>query len=730
MNDETQMQPLPPPQSDAPAAQWTEMRRNVTAPDDAARAANIHQWQQRIKAAKEYHKKSFDRMRKDMTFATFGYDPSEWDEDSYHANVIQRVIGQSVAALYARNPTAVAKRKPRLMYRLWDGNPQTLAAAVQAAAPKVDPMTGQPIVDPMTGQPIVDPTAQAMVQEVAMAQQQNLVLDRTGKTLSILFNYYVSEQDPNFKQQLKQMVRRTKVCGIGYTQIGFQRVYGTRPDIAAQIDDMTMQIARLKSVSADLQDGEMREDDPQVEEMRQSIAALEAEQQMILREGPVFDFPKSTEIIMDPATRNIKGWVGANWLVREYIMSADEVKDVYGVDLGTATAPFDPGVNSLVTNDREQGSQDDKKRKQITVWRVQDRKNGIVFVIADGFPDYVKSPTPPDVDIPGFFDIVPLTFNDIEDEKQVFPMSDVTLMRSMQKEYNRAREGLREHRYANRPTYVTGAGQLEESDKQKLGSANRPANTIIELKSLGPDDEVAKKIQRFPNIGIDPNQYNVADIFEDILRVVGSSEADSFGTANNDITATGESIAQQSRTLSLASNIDDLDEHLGAVARATGAVLLRELSKETVTKIVGPGAVWPEYNREQVAEEIYLDIKAGSSGRPNQAAELANRERAMPWLVQIPGVNPTPILKDYLELLNIDVDEAIVEGLPSIVAQNSMAGQNVPPQPQFAHNGQNPAQQGGHGAHNVHQPPQNIPPGQAQYPAGQQATTPAGSFIQ
>src|SRR3546814_11937235 len=56
----------------------------------------------------------------------------EEGEERYLANLVQRHINQTVAALYAKNPKAVARRKPRMEFRISDGKPESLMAAMQA----------------------------------------------------------------------------------------------------------------------------------------------------------------------------------------------------------------------------------------------------------------------------------------------------------------------------------------------------------------------------------------------------------------------------------------------------------------------------------------------------------------------------------------------------------------------------------------------------------------------
>ena len=132
-----------------------------------------------------------------------------------------------------------------------------------------------------------------------------------------------------------------------------------------------------------------------------------------------------------------------------------------------------------------------------------------------------------------------------------------------------------------------------------------------------------------------------------------------------------------------------------------------ELSRETVEEIAGVGAVWPEMNREQIAKQTSLKVKAGSSGRPNKAAELANMERGMPYILQLPNMNPTPIAKRYLDLLEIDLEEAIVEGMPSITALNSQIGRMG--NTQGAGGPNDPNQQGDKGGQNNQKPSGNEP---------------------
>jgi hypothetical protein len=71
---------------------------------------------------------------------------------------------------------------------------------------------------------------------------------------------------------------------------------------------------------------------------------------------------------------------------------------------------------------------------------------------------------------------------------------------------------------------------------------------------------------------------------------------------------------------------------------------------------------------------LLLEVEAGSSGRPNKAADIANFERLAPTLLQIPGIDPTWLAKEAIKRMDdgLDLSEAVRAALPSIVAMNAM----------------------------------------------------------
>jgi hypothetical protein len=697
----------------APIEQPKAMDREAPEPDENIQK-HVAKWEKKVLAARKHHEDAFKRMTLDMEYAYKGCDTAKWQpDDMYTVPIIARYINQSVASLYAKNPRAVSKRKPRLEFRIWDGKFESLTAAIQSvqaaqAGPQVDPMTGQVMMPPP-----LDPNAQALIQDVQEGTMRKQMLERTGKTLEILFNYYTSEQEPNFKKQMKQLVRRTKICGVGYVTLGYQRILDKNPDVTTQIADAEKQIQVIERLSADVADGEIKEPDAKICELKNAIEALQAQETVLVREGLLFGFPRANEILPDPATRALNGWIGAGWIAEVFDKTPDEVKEIYKKDIGSSYTSYREGQMSKNVNTSTQSTDGGDDKALARLYRIWDKNTGTVFTICEGYKDYLDPPAPPKIKLERFFNVFALTFNDVEHEKEIFPPSDVYQLRHPQDEYNSARQGLKEHRQANRPLYVTPSGKLTEDDKNKV--KNRKAHDILELNAIENLQEAGKLFQAVTHAGIDQNLYNTAPAMEDVLRTSGSQEANIGGTSG--ASATESSIAEASRSASLSSNVDDLDEFLSELARNSSAILLSELDPATVTDIVGPGASWPQLNREEIVKELYLDIKAGSSGRPNKTMELANMERAMPVLIQIPGVNPTPLGRKYCDLLDLDFDEMMVEGMPSIVAMNAMAGKQA--QGATGDPSTDPNAQGAEGGNNAAKPAEGQPGAQPEYPGPQ-----------
>lgn len=637
--------------------------------------------------------KPFKRMRRDMRIAMHGHD-KDWTDDQYKANITGRHVKTKTAALYAKNPKAVAKRAEKMDFAVWDENQESLKLAFQTiqaaqAAAQAAQLAAQArqmtAADPMLGHnggPPMEPElppgfeqAQAVIQDFQTGMAARLESQRIAKTLEVLFARALSEQQPlDFKRSMKQCVRRACTTGVGYVKLAYQRTMGPAPGVEYRLTDSRQRLARLQELQEQAGDGEWH-DDGEAAELEAIIQSLQAEPEIVVSEGLVFDWPQSTKVIPDKLTRSLVGFVGARHLTVEYLYTPDEVKELFGVDLKKGFKGYNASGRLEAAEDQGDlfggGAGNDRPGTGLAcVWEHFDKASGLVYYLCDGHDGFLREPGPPDVYVDPFFPVYALTFNEVESEDDLFPPSDVTLLLDIQKEYNRSRDGKREHRQAARPRYVFPKGAIEEEDLAYLSGAAAFTATAIKMP---PDRKLSEFLQVVPVPGVDPNLYDVNEIVGDMSLVVGSQAALLGGSSK--ATATGDSIAAGASATADGSAVDDLDGFLTAVTRGGGQILMREMSQETVQRIVGPGALWPEQTLQEIADELFLEIEAGSTGKPNQAVEIANLEKLLPLLIQIPGINQQWLAKLAIRRLDdkIDLTDAFIDDLPSIVAQNRNA---------------------------------------------------------
>lgn len=721
-------------------------------PDESVKA-QVDKIIKTIRADKAHHDKAFKRMKRDMFMAMWGREET-WSEKNYKANIAGRHVKQKTATLYAKNPKATARRAERLDFALWDEDPQSIMLAMQAmqqnamaqqqhaqaqqmaaASVQSNPVVASvmaphnPLLKPFKPtmaspgpqlpnhvaamQPFQpSPEAQqadALLSDFQQGMERRKVMDKVGKTLEILYSTALRDQQPiDFKMAAKQLVRRTCTTGVGYIELGFQREYGPRPDMTDVLADAKTRLDHLRVLSEDVASGDITDCDAEMAELHESIAALEQEPEILIREGLIFDYPRSTKVIPDRLCKTLVGFIGSRHVTIEYEYTLQEVRELFnGVDLkDCATFTPDGKASGEVAGDwlDEDGDTTNTRKGSglVRVWKQYDKPSGLVYIVADGYHDFLRPPAPPDVFVNDFWPVYALTFNEVESEDELFPPSDVHLLHDMQNEHNRSRQGKREHREAARPRWVYPNGAIDEEDVIAL-KRMKPFDAIG--LNVDPATDMKKMFQTVPVPGVDPNLYDTQESSGDAQLVVGA-QVQSLGGGSAG-SATESALSANTANADDGSSIDDLDAFMTVIARAAGQIFLKEMSEATVKNLVGPGAVWPHESLAEIAGEVYLEIEAGSMGKPNQAVEVNNWKQMLPLLIQMGSIKPLWLAKETLRRLDdrMDLTDAVAAGIPSIAQMNQM------PQPAAAGAVNNPAAQGAAGANNAPAGPSTVQPG-------------------
>lgn len=653
---------------------------------EAQAEAAVKRWTTRIRNAKKHWEPAFKRMRQDMDFASGLQWPGQetMETKRYVANTVLRTINQKVATLYARNPVAEYQRRPRMDYQVWDERLESLLQATQSLA-----------MNPL------DIQSKAILTDYMNGHNRKMLIDKVGRTLEIVYKYQQDEQEPNFKTQMKRLVRRVATCGVGYTRLSYVRDNEAMLSPSGKQSSLQDRIKKTRRLAEKYEEGDVNKESATAYQLGHLFASVghsmtDPVELQDVHEGLVFDFPSATAIIPDTRCRSIRDFDGCHWIAEEMLLPLEIVNAFFESDIK-------PGGELIHYSEHGQykpkeTNPDDKDPEQgphVCLWHVFDQDTKSQFYIVDGYKKFVSSPDVLAPPIRRFWPIFTLTFNDVESDPQsktsVFPPSDVTLMRSMQKERNRSRDQLKQHRVGSLPLRMTGKGWLTKEDKDSINGAE--ANEIIEIEGAGSASQgldLNKMLAAFQPAPINPAVYDTAPLDQDVLLVVGGQQ-EALPVAKKE-SATSATIAEQSRNLTSSSNVDDLDELLSDLARSGGEMLMREMATETVQRIAGPGSAWPTVEREDFLDEIYLEAVAASSGRPNKAVEIANFERLVPFLMQA-GASPAFIVREGIHRLDdrLDPEEAFPLLPPQMSAPppqpkggtpNGQPNQPTPPRPQ------------------------------------------------
>ena len=330
-------------------------------------------------------------------------------------------------------------------------------------------------------------------------KRENEMLDKLGRTLELLYSYQVNEQVHPFKSMMKKVVRRTVTTGVGYVKLGFERVMEMRPDLERGIADASERLATLERLAADQADEITDENDKEAEQLRLLIEDMARSTEVVAREGLTFDYPLSTNIIPDVKCLDLKHFLGADWVCEEFILSTNEIEEIYGVDVRNHYTEYsrsevkgpDPIAMAREWGAGNAGDHQGQDRDESfgRVWEIYCRKDGLVYVVCDGYDDFLREPASPEMYNERFFPWYALVFNEVENEKELFPPSDVSLIRDMQIEYNSCREGLKQHRYASRPFIAVGGGTMENDDLTKLRDAQSQRHHRAQRAAAEPGNQ-------------------------------------------------------------------------------------------------------------------------------------------------------------------------------------------------------------------------------------------------
>ena len=631
------------------AAQGVQAALSRDAEVSDAELADVKKWQKEYDTARQFDKEARIQYAKDRRYAAGVADPN-WASD---ANLIGSFIDILVSFLYAQNPDAGCR------------------AAEQ------------------------------------VGEQPNDVNTRLAMTLELVIDQLWKEG--NLKRAGKKMVRSALTVGPGWFKATMLTQKTPAPQLEHELATQQDLLAAIEAKRQQIADGDVQDPDLEKLELQEKIKGLQAKLTKKQRYGLMTDFVRAEDIQVSLDVADLADYKDANWIANDIYVLKTSIRERFPRltedDIkGAATyyqkqTPTHNNQQESVLGDnnaeagqfsKTQSSQagnisgkDVEFLKIIEIW---DRSSQLIRTVVDGVKKWAVEPYPPPQATKRFYSFFLLEFYPVDGQRH--PQSLAWRLRKLQDEYSNTRSNQRLVRQRSIPGVIFDSGAIDHDEALKTANAVNGEMIPIKTNSEQPLQNIfiAKPLSTY-----NPELYNTEPILSDMERISGVQEAlqQSTSTANQPKTATEASIQQtgfQSRT---SSDRDGLEEVLDDLAEYTAECAIQECSLSWVQRVCGPKAFWlgpndqtgaPGMDVEDLLTMVEVEIDAGTTGKPNSAADKANWATILPLLeksiMQIrqaqqadPGLADAllRVLQETLRRMDdrLDLEEFIPKGAPT-----------------------------------------------------------------
>lgn len=445
----------------------------------------------------------------------------------------------------------------------------------------------------------------------AVPQTQLALVRAFGQTSETLLRQVVI-RDCRLKQKAKRLLTAAYTTSIGWWKLCWQEDVRKDQIIADRLNDTQDNLQRLQAQRDALGDPQACGDiDLQMAGLRETLAGLQTQAEVTVSRGPALDFVLSENVlVIDESITELADYERAGAIGHRVWMSRSAYKERYGYDPKKATGYREHGGQMSA----QQGS--DKSAELLCVWEIWDKQSSRILTVCTGEEGFCCPPTSPDWTGKRWYPFFLLAWNDIDGS--FFPLSDVELIEPLVTEYNEQRDDFVNDRRGCLPLNIARkGGKLTDEDLTKI--ANRKGGDLVMIEGTGAGP-ISDDIFSGSLGSLDPKNYDTSPARADIEQLIGGGDA-ARGSVLQAKTATEAEILSQGLRGRSAERQDVIEDLLADVGAYALQMCLRKLSEEEVKQIAGPEAVWPQLTADQVFSMVMVEVRAGSTGRPDRLQE-------------------------------------------------------------------------------------------------------------
>ena len=457
---------------------------------------------------------------------------------------------------------------------------------------------------------------------IAVDESRYEEVKQFARTCEVVLNRQLHDAD--LKRRAKAALRSADTTKVGWLKMDYQRSYELDPIMQNRINDTQDNLLQLQAAQEKLSDNdanakadlELRRAD-----LRVKLRAYQEQKEVIAAEGLVIDHVLSEHILLDTTQiRNIDEFAQAPWIAHCVPMSVEDARVRFGKKIQETSGYTLHRVDDdddMKKYFRSGGMESPKSGQYIRVWEVWSKTDMTVFTFGEGGSEWLREPFSPDTQSEQWYPFFPYSPDRIDGD--FYPLSKVDRLKELQDEHNKARTRFREMRDRHIPHTLLRKGAYTDNDVKAMANPDRFGFAQIEGQEGIP---LAQDILPGINPQIDPQIYMTEHIERDWERSTNVADA-SRGFVTKPKTATEAAITDQANNLQSSGDSDELDDFLTILARSALEILLQELTVQQATRIAGDTAIWPPGNmsKEEVFNLVALEIRAGSTAKPNKAIE-------------------------------------------------------------------------------------------------------------
>ena len=459
------------------------------------------------------------------------------------------------------------------------------------------------------------------------------VADLFSATLETVLNESLKKAD--LKKVAKQVIRSCMTSKIGIVKVTYQRDYYKDPLVSRQFNDAQDSLARLQSDVRELMANNTYggEKDELIEEVKETMLGLQDRVEVMQREGLNLGFVRPEDFRMDTSLDTLQEYQSAQWMANVTWMTPSDVMDRFQiskkeVEEFTIYRRTDAGIlNRLTRDDAVQANSTEDVNLAVAVWEYWDRTAQTVFTFAEGGKKWLKEPFHPNRLGEKFFPFFLLGLNWVDGQE--WPISETELLLSLQDEYNTIRTQHSKHRELSAPFFVADASRVNYEDIEVF--SNAAIGEIALINASGQN--VNTVFQPAVPPPMNPQVYDTAPLRTDMEWISGLGDAQRGGV-NRAKTATEANIQQAGLATRIAEKVDQTEDWLKELGWFAAEILLQEIQPQKAMEIAGPQAFWPILNKQQLYDSVFIDIAAGSTGRPDTNEERMRWIELMPIIMQ------------------------------------------------------------------------------------------------